>query len=276
MSHARITIVHDSFGRRSSLRQDWGFAALVEFGGQRILFDTGNDARTFAANCAALDVDLQRLDYAVISHRHGDHTSGLAHLLNVNPRLAIYTPDETYGVFGSSLPGTFYPRRETLPRHMRYFDGAPPAVIRHGTPWPGANFVWTKESAEVSPGVSVIPVVSDVPGTRELREIALGLRTARGLVLIAGCSHPGIESILAASRAVDDGVFCLFGGLHLVFTAAEEVQRLAVALRDEWKLSRIAPGHCTGEPAFEALAEAFGGDYVFAGLGEVIDLPEPA
>src|SRR5215813_6973892 len=115
MSSNRITILHDSFGRRGDLRKDWGFAALVEFGGRRILFDAGNDARTFAENTDSLGVDLRSLDFAVISHRHGDHTSGLDHLLRVNPTIAVYTPDETYGVFGSSLPGAFYPRRPALP-----------------------------------------------------------------------------------------------------------------------------------------------------------------
>jgi glyoxylase-like metal-dependent hydrolase (beta-lactamase superfamily II) len=107
MRRTKITIVHDSFGHPSSLRKDWGFSALLEFDGQRILFDTGNSARTFSENCSALDLDLRNLDYAVISHRHGDHTSGLNHLLKVNPKLTVHTPEETYGVFGSSLFGSF-------------------------------------------------------------------------------------------------------------------------------------------------------------------------
>ena len=81
MSPNRITILHDSFGRRADLRKDWGFSALIEFGGRRILFDAGNDARTFADNTDTLGIDLRSLDFAVISHRHGDHTSGLNHLL---------------------------------------------------------------------------------------------------------------------------------------------------------------------------------------------------
>src|SRR5262249_18082722 len=97
MSSNCITILHDSFGRRGDLRKDWGFAALVEFGGRRILFDAGHDARTFAENTGSLGVDLRSLDFSVISHRHGDHTTGLEHLLRVNPTIAVYTPDETYG-----------------------------------------------------------------------------------------------------------------------------------------------------------------------------------
>jgi 7,8-dihydropterin-6-yl-methyl-4-(beta-D-ribofuranosyl)aminobenzene 5'-phosphate synthase len=142
----RIPIVNDSFGHPSALRQDWGFAALIEFNGLRILFDTGNNARVFAHNVDALGIDLRRLDFAVISHRHGDHTSGLNHLLQVHPALTIYTPEETYGVFGSSLPGLFFPRCQTLPNYMRYYDGTPPKRIDHGSPWPDAKFVWVRET----------------------------------------------------------------------------------------------------------------------------------
>lgn len=268
----RITILHDSFGKPSRLRKEWGFAALIEFDGKRFLFDTGNSAATFAHNTAVLEIDLAGLDFVVISHRHGDHTSGLNHLLTVNPDVTIYTPEETYGVFGSALPGVFYPRCHSLPRYMQYYDGEPPAAIRHGSPWPDARFVWIKEPAEVSPGVHLIPVVSDVPGTRELREISIGLATPAGLVIVAGCSHPGIEKILGAARAIDRRVRCVFGGLHLVLTPEPEIRRVATALRDEWLVERIAPGHCTGEPAFAALSEIFGDRYLFAGLGDAIEL----
>jgi 7,8-dihydropterin-6-yl-methyl-4-(beta-D-ribofuranosyl)aminobenzene 5'-phosphate synthase len=272
MTGSRITILHDSFGKRPELRKDWGFAALVEFDGRRILFDTGNSARTFAENTAALRVDLRKLDCAAISHRHGDHTSGLNHLLRLNPALTVYTPEETYGVFGSTLPGLFYPRCTSLPAYMQYYDGKPPDTIRHGTPWPEAKFVWIKETTEIAPDVWLVAVVSDVPGTREMRELSLALRTPRGLVLVAGCSHPGIEEILAASRRIQDRVHCIFGGLHLVLTKEPEIRRIAKVLRDDWCVDQVAPGHCTGEPAFLALSETFGERYVYAGLGDCIEL----
>jgi len=121
--------------------------------------------------------------------------------------------------------------------------------------------------------VFLVPVVSDLPGTRELREITLALLTRGGLVLVAGCSHPGIEKILTASRAIDDRVSHIFGGLHLVLSDEPEIRRIAKTLRDQWRVQRIAPGHCTGEPGFAILQEVFGPDYLYAGLGESIQLP---
>src|SRR5258708_37437825 len=86
----RVTILYDSFGKPSSLTMDWGFAALVEYEGKRILFDTGNNARIFEHNVKALGIDLRNIDFVVISHRHADHTSGITYLLKVNPKVQIY------------------------------------------------------------------------------------------------------------------------------------------------------------------------------------------
>src|SRR5438876_8637960 len=50
---AQITVLYDAFGKTSTMKKDWGFAALIEYGGKRILFDTGNNAEIFAHNVAA-------------------------------------------------------------------------------------------------------------------------------------------------------------------------------------------------------------------------------
>lgn len=269
----RVTILYDAFGSRRGLTRDWGFAALVEYGGKRILFDTGNNADIFARNVRALGVDLRRLDFVVVSHRHGDHVAGLNYLLRVNPHVKIYAPREPFGVFGSELPGTFYRRDSTLPDSMRYFDAASPAELRSGTPWPEANFSWVDSLTEVAPGVAIISTISKTPGTLELRELSLAIRTPEGMVLLVGCSHPGIETILAASRSWSDHVHLIFGGLHLVTSADTAVTRIAAALHDHWRVDEVAPGHCTGEPAFAALKRLFGARYVYAGLGTVTQLP---
>jgi 7,8-dihydropterin-6-yl-methyl-4-(beta-D-ribofuranosyl)aminobenzene 5'-phosphate synthase len=269
----RVTILYDAFGGRPGLTRDWGFAALVEYGGKRILFDTGNNAEVFARNVAALGIDLRRLDFVVVSHRHGDHTAGLNYLLRVNPQVKIYAPRERFGVFGAALPGTFYRRDSTLPDSMRYFAAAPPAELKFGTPWPEANFTWVDSLTAVAPGVAIISTISKTPGTLELHELSLVIRTPKGLVVLVGCSHPGIETILEATRAWGDHVYLVFGGLHLVTSPDTAIVRIATALHDRWQISEIAPGHCTGEPAFAALKRLFGARYLYAGLGTVTEVP---
>lgn len=269
---AKVTILYDAFGDQPGLQRDWGFAALVEYGGHRILFDAGNDGAVFERNVRALKVDLRRLDFAVISHRHGDHTGGLAYLLRVNPNVKIYVPAERFGVFGGPVPATIIRPDTALPPRMRYFAGSVPAELASSAAWPDAHFVRVDSLTEVAPGVALVSTVSRTAGTLELRELSLVLRTTAGLVVLVGCSHPGIETILEATRPYGDHVHEIFGGLHLVATADPEIDRIASALRDQWRLDLIAPGHCTGEPAFDALARAFGRRYVYAGLGTVVEL----
>jgi 7,8-dihydropterin-6-yl-methyl-4-(beta-D-ribofuranosyl)aminobenzene 5'-phosphate synthase len=268
----RVTILYDAFGDRAGLERDWGFSALVEYAGRRILFDTGNSEKIFARNVRALHVDLRHLDFAVISHRHGDHTGGLAYLLRVNPKLTVYAPNERFGIFGGPVPATIIRPDTALPARMRYFGGVVPSELTSSTVWPGAHFVLIDTLTEVAPGVAIVSTISRTPGTLELHELSLVLRTPAGLVVFVGCSHPGIETILEATRPYGDHIHELFGGLHLVATPDPEIERIAAALRDGWRLDRIAPGHCTGEPAFDALARAFGDRYVYAGLGTVVEL----
>src|SRR4051795_3418204 len=75
----QITILYDAFGTDAAMKKDWGFSALVEVAGKRILFDTGNDRDIFAANIKAKSIDLTNLDFVVLSHRHSDHMAGLSH-----------------------------------------------------------------------------------------------------------------------------------------------------------------------------------------------------
>ena len=66
----------------------------------------------------------------------------------------------------------------------------------------------------------------------------------------------------------------MFGGLHQIQAPDPEVDRIATVLHNRYKLERIAPGHCTGEPEFAALKKTFGDHYFYAGVGSVVDLPK--
>ena len=105
----QVTIIYDSFSKPNDMKKDWGFSALIEFDGKKILFDAGNNVDTFKPNIKAANVNLIELDFVVISHRHGDHTTGISYLLEVIPDIPIYVPIEKLGIFGGNLPSTFYP-----------------------------------------------------------------------------------------------------------------------------------------------------------------------
>src|SRR5437879_1930045 len=275
-SKGQITILYDAFGTDPSMTKDWGFSALVEIAGKRILFDTGNDADIFAANIKAKGVDLKTLDFVVLSHRHSDHMAGLNYVLSVNPTVKIYAPKEGFGIYGSSLPSGFYRKDETLPPEMRYYGGAPPQVMKFGAAWRGANFELIDKTTEIAPGMTLIAVVSDAPGTKELKELSLAVNTSEGMVLVVGCSHPGIEKIVEAAAAINPKIHLIAGGFHLVVASDDVITKVVASLKDTFKVESIAPGHCTGEPTFAALKHAFGDRYLYAGLGTVLEIGSAA
>ncbi|WP_342726683.1 MBL fold metallo-hydrolase [Bradyrhizobium sp. B097] len=270
--NGKITILYDAFGADPTMTKDWGFSALVEVAGKRILFDTGDNAEIFAKNVGAKGVDLTMLDFVVLSHRHSDHMAGLSYVLSVNPKVKIYAPKEGFGIYGSSLPSTFYRKDESLPEEMRYYGGRPPKIMEFGAAWPNANFELVDQTTEIAPGINLIALVSDLPGTKELKELSLAVNTPDGLILVVGCSHPGIERIVEAATAINPKIHLIAGGFHLVVAADDAIDKIVIALKDKFKVENIAPGHCAGEPTFAALKKAFGTRYIYAGLGTSLAL----
>lgn len=269
---ARITVLYDAFGKNPAMQKDWGYAALIEYGGKRILFDTGDNAEILAKNAKVKGVDLSRLDFVVMSHRHGDHMAGLAHVLSVNPRVRIYAPKENFGVYGFSLPSAFYRKDPSLPAEERYYDGRPPQVMKFGAAWPTANFELIDQTTEIAPGLYLIFQISDKPTTLELRELSLAIETPEGIVLVVGCSHPGLDKIVAAAAAIDRHIRLVTGGFHLVVARDAEIEQIVGLLHDGFRVDYVAPSHCTGEPTFTALRKAFGSHYLYAGLGTTLGL----
>jgi 7,8-dihydropterin-6-yl-methyl-4-(beta-D-ribofuranosyl)aminobenzene 5'-phosphate synthase len=269
----KVTILYDAFGDSAELTKDWGFSALVEHNGKRILFDTGNNAAIFEHNVKALGVDLTKLDFVVISHRHADHTTGLRYVLGVNPKVTVYVPaDGANGFGGALIPETFFRADDSLPAKMRYFGGSKPEDLTSGKPYDTGNFVLVNQLTEVSPGIFLVRTVSQKTGTLELPELTLAIKRSNGLLLVDGCSHAGIEAILEAASVVDPKTEIVFGGLHLVTTPVVEIDALVENLKTKWRVQRIAPGHCTGEPAFARLRKSYGANYLYASLGTTVAL----
>lgn len=269
----QITVLYDAFGKPSAMTKDWGFSAFIEYGGKRILFDTGNSAEILEHNVKAKGIDLSKLDFVVVSHRHGDHTSGLNHLLKVNPDVPIYAPKENFGVFGAALPGTFLKPDQSLPPEMRYFDGNPPEKLRFGSAWPQGKFTWVSETTEVAPGFRLILLKGSWGVDLDVMEISLAIDTPDGTVLVVGCSHPTIEKIVETAKSVTGKqVHLVIGGTHLLAAKPEQITATATALHDDFKVEWLAPVHCTGEAAFAILKQKFGDHYIYAGLGSTIEL----
>src|SRR5258708_12592883 len=108
---------------------------------------------------------------------------------------------------------------------MRYYGGDPPEILEAGTPWPGGNFIPISQRTEVAPGIFILAGVSTSPGTLELKELSLAIKSPEGVILIVGCSHPGVEHIMQEASAIDPHIHILFAGFHHIHKPDPEPQR---------------------------------------------------
>lgn len=276
---SQITVIYDAFGRPSDLGRGWGYSALIEYGGKRILFDTGGQYKMFADNIKKLKINLKNLDFVVLSHRHGDHTSGLQFVLEQNPKVQIYAPTEpgSFGnpISGSSPLGKLIARKiDNAPEDLHYFNGNYEDKYKVDSAWPAANITLIDKPTEVMPGFFLFKTISENKGTLELNELSLAIKTPYGLAVIVGCSHPGIEKILAAAAEIDPKIYTLAGGLHLVDVSDQQITQIVSNFKNKWGIERVAAGHCSGEFAQAEFTRTYGDKHDHSGIGEIILLPK--
>jgi 7,8-dihydropterin-6-yl-methyl-4-(beta-D-ribofuranosyl)aminobenzene 5'-phosphate synthase len=230
-----LTIVYDNHPMDPRLQTGWGFACWIEVGRTTVLFDTGADGAILLGNLAALGYDPSEIDIVVLSHAHDDHTGGLQALLEVNDHLKVFVPS----VFPESLKARAR-ERATL------FEVQGPLEITDG--------VWSLGPMGTSPV-----------------EQSLAIQTSQGLIVVTGCAHPGIATIVRAAREMDR-IHLVLGGFHLLDKSTSEIEAAIAQLRD-LGVEQIAPCHCTGDEAIRMFASAFGDGYVPVGAGTVLSVP---
>ena len=232
-----ITIVYDNTTDNPDLMVEWGFAALIDVDGQRILFDTGLDGPSLMNNLAVLGIDPLSIEMVVISHAHEDHTGGLQTFLAANPEIDVYVPTSA-----------------------EILAAAEEAQVR---------VIPVDDPREILPGVySTGTMDGGIP------EQGLVISTDEGSVVITGCAHPGIVNIV--HRAMDILPMepaLVMGGFHLGGYGSGTLR----AIIDEFRamgVRQVTPTHCTGDDAIAAFAEAYGADYLPGGAGAVFTFGE--
>jgi 7,8-dihydropterin-6-yl-methyl-4-(beta-D-ribofuranosyl)aminobenzene 5'-phosphate synthase len=271
---AKVTVLSEnSVVKPMGLIGEHGFAALVERGDTKILFDTGQ-GYALLHNARIMGVDLNNIDAVVLSHGHYDHTGGLAELLKGAGRKKIFAHP---GIFISRFDGSRKPIG--IPFTRSYLEGL------------GADFILSDTSQVVAEGIST---TGEVPrkttfekgdtalylceehgGGRDPHDddLSLVVEGERGLLVLLGCAHAGLVNILNHVQKLhpDIPVKAVVGGTHLGFSGEEQMAGTIQAM-EVLGVEKVGASHCTGLAGAARLREALGDSFFFAGVGSVLEI----
>jgi 7,8-dihydropterin-6-yl-methyl-4-(beta-D-ribofuranosyl)aminobenzene 5'-phosphate synthase len=233
-----LTVIYDNNPLVPDLRTDWGYSCVVEVGETTLLFDTGADGALLLRNMDKLKINPERIDLIIISHDHHDHLGGLDEFLEVNSAISVYVP--------KSFPN------EVI-QNIRYL-GAEPVLI--------------DRIEELRPNVFTLGEFRD-----RIPEQGLAILTPKGIVVITGCAHPGILTILEKAKEEFPylPIHFVIGGFHLGSQGVSRVSKIVEAFQ-EMGVQKVAPCHCSGETARNLFEKAYGENYVEMGVGGVFEV----
>jgi 7,8-dihydropterin-6-yl-methyl-4-(beta-D-ribofuranosyl)aminobenzene 5'-phosphate synthase len=243
---------------------EWGFAALVETDGHKILFDTGARPNTVLDNARELKLDLGDVQDVILSHFHDDHTAGL---MTLRREFSKSNPAALSRVHVAK--GIFLERRGHNPNPM--------IAMKKEFESTGGVFVVHDKAEELFPAVWLTGPVPRVypeknyPAGTEVNtgdawvednvpdDQSLVFNTPHGLVLLSGCGHSGIVNTLQYARGFlrPASIDAAIGGFHL-FAATDQQLAWTAGKLKEYHTARILGAHCTGIESVYRLRELLG------------------
>ncbi|SIO02160.1 7,8-dihydropterin-6-yl-methyl-4-(beta-D-ribofuranosyl)aminobenzene 5'-phosphate synthase [Algoriphagus halophilus] len=259
---------------------EWGYSALIEVDGKKILFDTGAKPETVLQNAREMDIDLSDVEDVLLSHNHWDHIGGL---LTLRQELKKQNPNALKRIHVGE--GIFSKRVNSENTIL---------AIREELEADGVEFYIYENQQELFPGVWITGPINRIHNERNWSgngkiETASGLvedtipedqslviNTKNGLVLISGCGHAGLINTLdhIVANSEEEKVFAIIGGFHLFNASEEHLNWTASKLRD-FGVSKIIGAHCTGINSLytlRGLLELDRSDAVVGSVGDVFDL----
>lgn len=272
MAHetVKITLLVDNEAP-DGLEKEHGFAAWVEAGNRRILFDTGQSG-AMLANASRLGVSLKDADSLVLSHGHYDHIGTLPEFLAENHKAALYfggkivvdryscKPDTPVRAIG--IPQRSQEALTSLPaERVHILEG--PKYLAHGIGVTGPVPRWS--SFENTGGPFFLDADSKQADPIE-DDQSMWFETEQGLVILLGCCHAGLVNTIEYIRKVSkmDKVHGIIGGMHLVNANQDRLDRTFSAMAG-WKAEFLIPCHCTGTDAANQMQRTLGADIVHPG-----------
>jgi 7,8-dihydropterin-6-yl-methyl-4-(beta-D-ribofuranosyl)aminobenzene 5'-phosphate synthase len=261
---------------------EWGFAALIEADGQRLLVDTGARPETVLRNAAELGVDLSTVTDLVLTHNHADHTGGLLtlrrELSQKNPK-ALTRAHVSRGIFLSRLNQEGRETSGLLPLKADY-EKLGGTFIEHAAPKELMPGVWLagpiprvhpEQNVSIrGAGMSRLQTPSGPTDDNVPEDSSVIIASPAGLIVVTGCGHAGIINTLEYARTFtkEPRVHAAIGGFHLFAATEDELAWTAGKLR-EFGVQHFLGAHCTGIEAVMRLRQLAGLTRQTAAVGAV-------
>jgi 7,8-dihydropterin-6-yl-methyl-4-(beta-D-ribofuranosyl)aminobenzene 5'-phosphate synthase len=233
---------------------EWGFAALVEADGHRILVDTGAKPDTVLLNVRQLNLDLSDVREVVLTHNHDDHVGGLLTLrrefMKRNPA-ALSVAHVGKGIFYSRPHDG--KEDNTMIALRKEYEATGGKFIEHDGPaelFPGGWLTGPVPRTYPERNWSVSGKVQTPAGLVEdniPEDQSLVLNTDKGLVMVSGCGHAGVVNTMtfAEKEFPSTPIYALVGGFHLFPASDEQLDWTADKMKD-FGVSYLIGAHCTG------------------------------
>jgi 7,8-dihydropterin-6-yl-methyl-4-(beta-D-ribofuranosyl)aminobenzene 5'-phosphate synthase len=266
---------------------EWGFAALVEADGHKILYDTGARPNTVLENARELKIDLSGVQDVILSHHHDDHTTGLMTLrreLSRSNPAALSRAHVGQGIFLSRRKGSDETEQNPMIAIKKEYEASGGKFIVHDKPEELLPGVWL-----TGPIPRTYPEKNWTAGSQVRKENgwvednlpedqALIFNTSQGLVMLSGCGHAGIINTLHYAREFlrPAPVQAAIGGFHLFAASDEQLDWTADKLR-EFQIAQILGAHCTGIESVYRLRQRLGLNHktcVVGTVGAIYDLKD--
>jgi 7,8-dihydropterin-6-yl-methyl-4-(beta-D-ribofuranosyl)aminobenzene 5'-phosphate synthase len=230
---------------------EWGFSAMIEVDGERILFDAGSKENTVLQNAKELNINLDNIDNIYLSHNHKDHTGGLITLKKEYPN-SFKNAHVGEGIF-YSRPNSEGDDNYIL-SNKNTLENLGIKFIIHKNPTQLIPGLWTtgqvprKYDEKNWSGVGkMIDSKGNIVEDIIPEDQSLFFDTENGIVLISGCGHAGLANTLDYVQKIIPGrtIYKIIGGFHLLKLNNDKLEWTAKKMRDAG-VNFFVGAHCTG------------------------------
>ena len=260
-----VTLMENTSGREGIIAEH-GLSLYIEVCGKKILFDAGQTS-AFADNAEKLGVDLAKVDVAILSHGHYDHSGGMLRFLEINETAKLYVHKDAFAPHFNSTGAYIGPDPALLETQRVVFN---PGKLELSD---GLTLVDFSNALRYYPldsaGLQMEENGQKIPEDFRHEQYLL-IREGEKCVCISGCSHKGILNI---TKWADPDV--LVGGFHFmnIDPATPERARLEDAAKVLLESKAVFyTGHCTGLAPFDYLKNIMGDRLYYISTGTAIEL----